>query len=205
MSDALTDAQKKALEDHDRRLEKRGGQTPGLLGGMSTISSSGMAGRAQLAPRGGGDGRQYSPDRDIAYLYMPLMKGVLEQLGSDNPLEWEGWYGKLLRDAGVTPADIGDAAKRLGEGIGLFTTDTLQYKTAEDALEESGFLKTKPVIQTVFWALLGQMVTGAFFVGARDVTPMGSRAPHYYDLEATKQLAAMISERLTQGSVHGKR
>jgi hypothetical protein len=152
----------------------------------------------QYSPRDG-DSRKYSPNRDIAYVFPQLCTAAIAGLDSDDL--WKGGLGQYLRFRGVTIDDITKAATAFAEGIVLFTKYGMDSPRA--ALEQAGFFDTHEVAQDAIMMRLGQVFTGAFFTGIRDVTPMGGQPPVHRDIETlvytSKEFARDIERRRAEG------
>lgn len=139
---------------------------------MSTVPKRSIC---QIRPKSGGP--QYSPQRDLAYLYGPALGEALAFL-SPNVLDD---FHRGLMDHGheyvaeslCTVEDLCAAISAFMQAHDLFTGapgDGDRYGTPQEALEAAGFFKTKPLAQMMIYEKLGAVLTGGFFVACRDVT-----------------------------------
>jgi len=128
----------------------------------------------QMRPREGNpDRRFYSPNRDIAYIYISMCKEALKGLDVSR---WEDWFGDYLRLTKTTPEQIGEGAKRFAEAHNLFTkTDQITVPT--EALRAAGFYQLPYPVQIGIFARLGFITMGTYFMGIRDVTEYNGVPP----------------------------
>lgn len=119
----------------------------------------------------GGDGRWFSPDRDLAYAWPMLARTALDQLATTN---WKPWFEEYFKFASVTEADIGAGAEALAKFFQFVCHPDVDGP--RKAFEMAGWFGLKPAVQVALWMKLGQVCTMAFFTAIRDVT-MENEAP----------------------------
>jgi hypothetical protein len=136
-----------------------------------------------------GDSRKYSPNRDIAYVFPQLITEAIR--GLDDETLWQGGIKDYLKFRNITVEDIGKAAQTFAEGISLFTR--YGYDSPREALGQAGFFDTPEAAQDAIMMRIGQVVAGAFFVGIRDVTPMGGQPPVGRDIDSLIYIAGQFA------------
>jgi hypothetical protein len=116
------------------------------------------------------DPRIYNPDRDVAHNMRFVATKLAEWLDRDR---WDAVgeyiaFKKLSRD---------DTARAL-QALLLFIATTVQDKKEDitQAMERSGWNKVPKAAQLVIMAHLGTLMTGMYFVGARQAT-LGGEGP----------------------------
>lgn len=131
-----------------------------------------------------GDGRWWSPDRDITVLLPNLLRQVFYSL-SDPPPE----FVEVERTLGITPEELGMAAKIYGK---LVRCVLARGEDLENAIERSGFRVHK--VQ----ALVGMMVMDKlvrYFVGCYGQTlHCGEHDPNQRDLKECLALLEQFEE-----------
>jgi len=142
-----------------------------------------------------GDSRKYSPNRDIAYVFPQLITEAIR--GLDDESLWQGGLADYLRFRDITVEDIGAAAKAFAQGIVYFTKYGLN--SPREALGKAGFFDTPEAAQDAIMMRIGQVMTGAFFTGIRDVTPLGGQPPVQRDIESLVYTADSFAKGLRKG------
>lgn len=139
-----------------------------------------------------GDGRKYSPNRDIAYVFPQLIKEAIR--GLDDETLWQGGIKDYLQFRNITVEDIGKAAETFAQGIVLFTK--YGYSSPGEALGKAGFFDVPEAAQDAIMMRIGQVMAGAFFVAIRDVTPMGGQPPVMRDIESLIHTTGIFAQEL---------
>jgi hypothetical protein len=114
----------------------------------------------------GGDGRWYSPNRDLANNWKFLAGAALDQLSIAN---WKPWFKEYFEHAKVTEEDIGAAALAYARFF-QHTCDPA-VATAREAMEKAGWFDLKPGAQVAMFMKMGQVTTMAMFTAIRDTHP----------------------------------
>lgn len=143
-----------------------------------------------------GDGRWYSPDRDIAYLGPELIRRAFE-LGDVDTLRQDPNYAQLLAGVSVAgeeelKANVEAAAKALATGVNVCWRGS--PVGPDDAFGE--FASVPGPAGQIFLLRLGELLLGAIFTALQDVTPVDSSPPHARSLQSLVESAAAISDRL---------
>jgi hypothetical protein len=154
-----------------------------------------MAGRnvMQLRPRGDTGAMPYSPQRDLATLYVPAMREALMGLDQVN---WRPFFQEWMAGCNITQDDLAEGIKRFVEAHRLFTgvpsiTEPVQ------AFERSGFNALSPAIQAAIYFRIGEVIAAGFFIAIRDVTIQGQLPPNEDEIARTVAAARKMAERLT--------
>lgn len=135
-----------------------------------------------------GDGRLFSPDRDLAYCTPHLVFRALRGLDPDNQ---EAWILGYLAKEYVTNDELVQVAKAVAEYMNKAVFDPA-YTEPYAALKASGFFDVRMAAQMAVCAKIGQVFLSAFFVSIRDATNDHEKPPLNMKLfrqEADKLLA----------------
>lgn len=127
----------------------------------------------------------YAPARDICYLYPNVVSQAEEMLYQPRFAALQAW----LDAEGVTEQDRATVV----ETYCLFLNAAHQNpeETIEDVMDRVGFSKIHPAAQVAFMFYIGTIMTGTFFKGIRDITPLeGDTTPEVQRLVQTGQRAA---------------
>lgn len=135
--------------------------------------------------RGHMDTRRYNPARDIAYAYPNMVKAAFAGLEEDKA---DFWMARYLKSVGVGEEGIANAAVCLARFFNIAMNDPA-VKTPSDALRLSGFLDLHSAAQHAVMVRIGQVATGMFFLGIREVYYEGE-APPVNDKELLDQATA---------------
>jgi len=127
----------------------------------------------QIRPKNNPDGFPYSPQRDLANIYLPMMREVM--LGLDKE-HWSDARKTAFERDGVTEEMLGKAAMLFAHAHSLFIREP-GITSPEDAFIQAGFMELPEVVRTAMFSRLGEVVTGGFFVGLRDITIQGLNSP----------------------------
>ncbi len=124
----------------------------------------------RIPKEAGGDGRWYSPDRDLAYAMPHLARAAMDQLSVER---WDPEFRSYFVASGVTEEDIGQAAQALALFIGYCADPSFADPRA--ALVKAGWFDCKSPAQIAILLKLGQIHLCAFFNAIRDVTFAGDK------------------------------
>jgi hypothetical protein len=134
----------------------------------------------QVRPRGQADGLAYSPQRDLAYIYSPMLTEVFRSLDAPN---WGDYYKGWLAADGITEQQLADGVKLFCDAHLLFVGDpTIQQP--HDAFERVGFWALPSAVRIMIFERIGEVIMGGFFVALRDVTFQGNMPPQINDIAA---------------------
>lgn len=113
---------------------------------------------------------RYAPSRDINYLFPQVILNVADRL-EDGPFKpLHAW----LEREGITMDDLGEAQGAYIRYMNAAHQDP--DKKMFEVLEESGWNKCHWQAQVAVMYYTGIMMTGTFFKGIRDATPLGGDA-----------------------------
>lgn len=135
--------------------------------------------------RGHMDTRRYNPARDIAYAYANMVRAAFDGLEEDRV---DYWMARYLKSVNVGEEGIAAAAVCLAKYFNIAMNDQT-VKTPSDALRLSGFLDLHSMAQHAVMVRIGQVATGMFFSGIREVYMEGD-APPVNDAELLAQATA---------------
>jgi hypothetical protein len=156
-----------------------------------------MTGKArsvnQYRPKGDSGAMPYSPQRDLANIYTPMMKEVFQGLDEEH---WAPHLEDMLSKYGVTEDDMGEAVNVFVRAHQSFIRDRA-ITSPHDAFKRAGVDRLKPAVRIALFSRLGEVVMGGFFVAIRDVTHQGQISPGHDDfvsmLAAGRQMAEELS------------
>ena len=114
-----------------------------------------------------GDPRLYNPNRDVAHCFGQVMDELNERIQHE---KWEA-LRKICRENGVGPRELAAAVAALD----LFVAQAVELPKEKmgECLERAGFWKVPEAANIAVSALLGSIMIGMFFVGARMTTING--------------------------------
>jgi hypothetical protein len=122
------------------------------------------------APRQGVRDPYYSPERDIAYIGMPLVRAAMAALDE----QWmEPWFKEFMAQYNLTEDDLGQAAPRFARAL----EQIIEAENPVVALENVGFHALDPPVQTAFYTKIGQVFLAAIWTGVKDVNSPDSPNP----------------------------
>lgn len=131
--------------------------------------------------------RLYNPSRDLAYLYVPLLRTVADSL-EDNT-----WAPALevLKQHEVTMDELGEACKKYIEFFQLAASGE-GSPDCVDALEKCGWFELRPVVHLAFCAVVGRLITGMTYSGIRDLNFEG------FEGLASPEMLTSVGERVAR-------
>jgi hypothetical protein len=147
----------------------------------------------QVRPRNNPDAMPYSPQRDLATLYVPAMREAIWGLDRVN---WRPFFQEWMVAAGVTEESLADGVKRFVEAHKLFTGHS-EIKEPNDAFVQSGFAALSPAVQAAIYYRLGEVIAAGFFIALRDVTLQGDTPPNVNEISMMVAAGRRMAERLT--------
>lgn len=139
-----------------------------------------------------GEERWYSPDRDLAYAFPSLARAALDQLAITN---WKPWFADYFAFAGLTEADIGEAAVAFAKYFEYVCSP--EISSPRQAFERAGWFELKSSAQVALFMKLGQVCTMAFYTAIRDITPFNTAPP--IDQAALYASAMRANSQLVRG------
>jgi len=140
------------------------------------MSESRPLSRTNIVPKGGG--MVYSPQRDIAYLFMPAIKEALFALDKVN---WTDDMKGVVKRLRVSEEDIGKAAQCLAVAHQYFV-NVKDINSADDALKRADWYGNPPGVRNLIYARLGEVLLGGFFLAVRDVSEMAEESAASRDI-----------------------
>lgn len=146
----------------------------------------------QIRPKGDPTAAPYAPQRDLANIFLPMLREVFVSLDAAN---WNEFFSRLFLTHGVTEADLGKIVPKFAEAYRLFIRDR-EVDSPAAAFERAGIFAEDDVIKYALFCRLGEVVTGGFFIALRDVTMQGHESPCAADmatmLAAGRELACRL-------------
>lgn len=140
----------------------------------------------------------YAPQRDIANLYLPMLREVFRGLDREN---WESPLREWLEETGVTEEQMGQVVQVITEAHRLFVRDQ-EVSSPLEALRKAGIDDLPPAVRVAFFERLGLTVFGGFFVALRDVTLQGQPSSLHDELvtavAAGREVAVELSGQARQ-------
>lgn len=123
----------------------------------------------QLRPKAGEGVHNvaYAPARDIAYLYPNVVQAMENMLYQQKFPVLKTW----LQSEGVTEEELAKTVEAYCLFLNLAHKEP--EETVEMCLERSGFTGMPAPAQVALMFYLGSIMTGTFFKGIRDITPLG--------------------------------
>lgn len=150
---------------------------------------------SQFRPKGDPEAFSYSPQRDLANIYLPMLREAFVGLEEEN---WDSETRERFAAAGVLNEDLGEAVTAFMEVHRLFIREQT-VKTIQDAIDQAGLMRVSPAAREAIFARLGQVAMGGWFIAVRDVTAQGSKSPVHTDfmemLATGRAMAAKLSGR----------
>lgn len=137
----------------------------------------------------------YSPQRDLAHIYMPMLKEAFCSLDEEH---WSDEWKALCDREGVTQDDFSIAVEVFAEAHRLFIRERTVTCPGE-AFLQAGLERMHPTARLLLFARLGEVIMGGWFIAIRDVTLQGQVTPAQYDflemITAGRELAAKLANR----------
>ena len=134
--------------------------------------------RMTIRPQNQPDAMPYSPQRDLANIYLPAMRETAAGLDRVN---WEEYFSGWAEACGITDEQLGEGIRLFAEAHRLFVGDAT-IKNARDALRRVGFFDLPTPVRMLIFERFGEVITGGFFVAIRDVTRAGDVSPQLNEL-----------------------
>jgi hypothetical protein len=147
----------------------------------------------QYRPKGDPEGMPYAPQRDLAYVYTPMLREVFAGLDREN---WSDYFREWLEAEGITEEDLGDGVKCFVEAHRMFIRDR-SVSSPEEAFEKSGFIDLPHPARIMLFERIGEVVMGGWFIALRDVTMHGQMSPQAPDIAEFIAAGRMLAHRLS--------
>lgn len=147
----------------------------------------------QLRPRGEPNAAPYAPQRDIANIFLPLLKEVFNSLDEKH---WNKYFADWFQREGITEEQLGETVRVVTEACRLFIRDR-EVNSPADAFAKAGIDNIPEVAKYALFCRVGEVVIGGFFVAIRDVTMQGVSSPVQEDMAAMMAAGRALSERLS--------
>lgn len=122
----------------------------------------------------GETGQLYHPERDYAYITPTLMRIAIERLdGKDLSAEAKEW-----KEANkVTDEEIAAVAESLARAQRDFVNAADPVDSLEQALSRRDFYAVRYPVRQFMFAMIGEVMCGAWFKAVRDVSTVGEATP----------------------------
>ena len=125
-----------------------------------------MGGELQFRPRNGGPA--YAPQRDVAHLFVPVMRQVAAWIEDGT---WDELSSFMTKYA-VTPEMVAAACGKMCQSIGSAAEHPTE--TCRESIQRTGFLDEPEEAQLIVLACIGAMFVGIQHSGIREATLDGS-------------------------------
>jgi hypothetical protein len=132
----------------------------------------------QMRPGNDPTARAYAPQRDLAYIFPQVAREAFETLDQSN---WQGPYGDLLVEKGITEKQLGEGVKAFVGAFHFYVGDPT-IKNLHNALERAGFFDCPPIVQLLVFERIGEAMAVGFFMAVRDVTRLGEEPPQVREM-----------------------
>lgn len=134
----------------------------------------------QIRPKGESGAMPYSPQRDLANIYTPMLREVFQGLDQQH---WAPHLRELFERYGVVEDDLGEAVTVFVAAHQSFIRDR-KIDNPHTAFKAAGIDRLKPAVRIALFSRLGEVVMGGFFVAIRDITLQGQHTPGHDDFTA---------------------
>lgn len=121
-----------------------------------------MGGELQFRPKSGG--AAYAPQRDVAHLFVPVMRQVAAWVEDGTWNELSSFMTKYS----VTPEMVAEACGKMCQSIG--TAAEHPTETCRESIQRTGFLDEPEESQLIVLACIGAMFVGIQHSGIREAT-----------------------------------
>ena len=145
----------------------------------------------QFRPKGDPSAPAYAPQRDIANIYLPMLREVFTSLDAAN---WGPFFQAWFEREGITEDQLGAAVTMMVEAHRLFIRDR-EVACPSEAFAKAG-ADVPEVVRQALFCRLGEVVTGGFFVALRDVTMQGQESPCHTDMAEMIAAGRVLAARL---------
>lgn len=147
----------------------------------------------QIRPKGEPDAPPYAPQRDLANIYLPMLREVFTSLDQAN---WPPYFQQMFAQDGVTEEQLGQTVTVMVEAHRLFIRDRTVNSPIE-AFVAAGINDLPPAARHALFSRIGEVVAGGFFMALRDVTMQGQLSPVHSSMAdmiaAGRELSARLS------------
>lgn len=152
----------------------------------------------QMRPQGEPGSLPYSPQRDLANIYLPMLKEVFQGLDKMNwPEHFPGWLDAM----NISQEDFGAAVNAMVEAHRLFVRDR-EVATPAQAFEKAGFTTLPAPIRVLLFERLGVVLAGGFFIALRDTTLQGMPSPQQADMAEMVATGRVVATLLSGHRYH---
>jgi len=147
----------------------------------------------QYRPKGDPGALPYSPQRDLANIYTPMLKEVFYGLDEKN---WAPYMREWFEKEGVDEEMVGKAVQVFVEAHRLFIRDR-KVTCPADAFEQAGINHLPPAVRVALFERMGQVLMGGFFIALRDTTMQGQQSAVATDLVEMIAAGRAVANRLS--------
>lgn len=147
----------------------------------------------QYRPKGDVGAMPYSPQRDLANIYTPMLREVFAGLDEPN---WSPPLREILNDYKITEAQLSETVTVFVEAHRLFIRDRT-IDSPITAFERAGVMQLPAIVRLALFSRIGEVLTGGFFIALRDVTAQGALTPGHDDMTAMIGAGRAVASRLS--------
>jgi hypothetical protein len=144
----------------------------------------------QIRPKNG-TGPQYSPQRDLAWIYAPAMREAVRALDQVN---WSDDIQRICKQCNVTEEDITLAVGKLTEAH-RYMVNHPDVEQPVDALDKVGWYNVHPVARYLIYGRLGEVMLGGFFLALRDTSEFAKEAAQAKEIADFIAAGQMVMQR----------
>lgn len=146
----------------------------------------------QIRPEGDPSAPPYAPQRDVANIFLPMLREVFTSLDEKN---WNPFFQRMFEQHGITEDQLGELVTKFMEAHRLFIRDRTVNSPA-DAFEQAGLTAAADPVKYALFCRLGEVVTGGFFIALRDVTMQGHESAVASDMATMIAAGIELAHRL---------
>ena len=126
----------------------------------------------------GDSGPLYNPERDYAYITPTLMRMAIEALEANDNADRVQWR----EDRQITTEEINAAVTALASAQRDFVNAAEPVASFEQALARHEFDKVRYAVRQYIFAVIGEVMCGAWFTAVREVSIVGAESPTQTDM-----------------------
>ena len=147
----------------------------------------------QFRPKGDPNAAPYSPQRDLANIYLPMLREVFSGLDEAN---WSPYFRRLMERDGIQEIQMQHAVTVFVEAHRLFVRDR-EVTCPADAFERAGIHTLPEGVLYALFSRMGEVLAAGFFVALRDVTMQGQISPEHAGMAEMIAAGRQLSDRLS--------
>ncbi len=147
----------------------------------------------QFRPKGDPNAPMYSPQRDVANIFTPMLREVFRGLDAEN---WTPFFKAWFEREGITQEQLGESVAVFMEAHRLFIRDR-EVNSPADAFVKAGAGNLPDAVKYALFCRLGEVISGGFFVALRDVTMQGQHSNLQDDMASMIAAGRALSKRMS--------